>query len=117
MPLFHLAQLGLRLFASVFGPGAAIAKPAAGGQVEGARHDARDRLQLLLGAVVARDRLEKTQRVRVKRARENHFRHRAFHDLAGLHDRDVVGLLGDHAEVVGDEQQRHAKLVLELLYQ
>ena len=29
-------------------------------------------------------------------------------DLAEIHDRDVVGDLGDDADVVGDEQHRHA---------
>ena len=29
-------------------------------------------------------------------------------DLAGVHDRDPVGDLGDHAEVVGDQDQAHA---------
>ena len=31
----------------------------------------------------------------------------------GIHHHDVVGDLGDHAEVVGDEQHRHAELALQ----
>ncbi len=38
-------------------------------------------------------------------------------DLAALHDVDALGHLADDAEVVGDEQQRHAHLALQLLQQ
>ena len=34
--------------------------------------------------------------------------------LAGIHDGDLVGLLRHDAEVVGNEQQGHAELVLKL---
>ena len=36
-----------------------------------------------------------------------------FDDAAAIHDDDVMGDLGDHAEVVGDEQDRHAELSLQ----
>ena len=35
-------------------------------------------------------------------------------DPAGVHDHDVVDHLGDDAEVVGDEHERRAGLLLEL---
>ena len=35
-------------------------------------------------------------------------------DAAGVHDGNLVGLLGDDAEVVAHEQQRHAALALQL---
>lgn len=35
----------------------------------------------------------------------------ALDDPSGVHDRDPVGLFGDHAEVVGDEDQAHAEVV------
>ena len=53
----------------------------------------------------------------MKRLGENRPRIRALDDLAGVHDRDVVGLLGDHAEIMGDQQQRHADLLLQLFHQ
>ena len=34
---------------------------------------------------------------------------RPLDDPAGVHDRDLVGLLGHHAEIVGDEQDGHAE--------
>ena len=38
-------------------------------------------------------------------------------DLAGVHDRDSSAHLGDHAEIVGDQQHRHADLLLQLAHQ
>ncbi len=35
-----------------------------------------------------------------------------FDDPAGVHDGDDVGVLGDDAEVVGDQEDRHAALAL-----
>ena len=44
--------------------------------------------------------------------------HRAgLDDLAGVHDGDPVGDLVDHAEVVGDEDQAHAGVALQVLEQ
>ena len=34
-----------------------------------------------------------------------------FDELAGIHHDHLVGILGDHAEVVGDQEDRHAELV------
>ena len=38
-----------------------------------------------------------------------------FDDLAAIHHDDVVGDVGDHAEIVGDHQERHAELGLQVL--
>ena len=38
-------------------------------------------------------------------------------DAPEVHDHDLVGHLGDHAEVVGDEHDRHVVLVLEIAHQ
>ncbi len=38
-----------------------------------------------------------------------------FHHLAGVHDADVIGDLGDHGDVVGDVDDRHPQLGLDLL--
>ena len=44
--------------------------------------------------------------------------HRAgLDDPAAVHHRDPIGDLGDHAEIVGDQDQAHAGLGLELLEQ
>ena len=38
-----------------------------------------------------------------------------FHDLAGVHHDDPVAHFGDHAEVVRDEDQAHAGVLLKLV--
>ncbi len=40
-----------------------------------------------------------------------------LHFFAGAHHHHAIGDLGDHAHVMGDEQQRHAQLVLEGAHQ
>ncbi len=40
-----------------------------------------------------------------------------FLDLAVIHDHDLVGHVGDHAEIMGDHQHRHAELGLEIRHQ
>ena len=62
-------------------------------------------------------RVEQAHRIRMKRLGENLPRVRALDHLAGVHDRDIVGLLGDHAEIMGDQQQSHADLLLQLFHQ
>ena len=42
---------------------------------------------------------------------------RLFNDPARIHDGDAIGDLGDDAEVVGDEQDRHADLAPQLVDQ
>ncbi len=37
----------------------------------------------------------------------------ALDHLPGVHDRDLVACLGDHAEVVGDQDHRHAEFALQ----
>ena len=48
------------------------------------------------------------------RAREDDFGLGALHDLAGIHDRHLVGPFRDDAEIVRDEQDRHAEPLLQL---
>ena len=38
-----------------------------------------------------------------------------FDHLAAIHHHHLVGDVGDHAEVMGDHQQRHAELGLQVL--
>ena len=42
---------------------------------------------------------------------------RLLDHLAQVHDHHLVGHLGDHAQVVGDEHDRHAQVALQLLHQ
>ena len=42
---------------------------------------------------------------------------RALDDLAGVHHHHLVGDLGDDAEIVGDDQHRHAEPALQVLQQ
>ena len=48
------------------------------------------------------------------RAREDLVDRALLGDLAGVHDDDVVGDLGDHAEIVRDHDDRGLELVLEV---
>ena len=45
---------------------------------------------------------------------EEFFGRAVFYDLSGVHDGDFVGHLGNDAEVVRDEEHRHAAFLLEL---
>ena len=44
-------------------------------------------------------------------------RRTTFNDAAGVHDIDAVGVARDHAEVVGDDDHRHAEFSREILHQ
>ena len=58
-----------------------------------------------------RDRADQALRVRVQRLAEQRRHVGLLDDLAGVHHRDPVAHLGDDAEVVGDEDDRRARLV------
>ena len=53
----------------------------------------------------------------VVRSREDLVDRSLLRDSAGVHDDDVVGDLGDDAEVVGDHDDRRVELLLELQHQ
>ena len=64
-----------------------------------------------------RDRAHQTLRVGMQR-RADHGAHRAdLGDATGIHHRDAVGRLGDHAHVVGDQHHGRAVLAAEPLEQ
>ena len=46
-------------------------------------------------------------------ARDDVVARAVLHDATRIHHRDLVGLLGDHAEVVADEHERHPPFALE----
>ena len=97
--------------------GAARREAAAGRHREGRGHDAADLGQPpALGLVPARGR-RAGRACRGGRGRRT-VRPRPFLDLAaGIHHGDAVGDLPDDAEIMGDEQHRHAELVLQALDQ
>ena len=65
----------------------------------------------------AGERRKELLRVRVLRRAKERFAWRDFHDLARVHHRHAVGHLRHDAEVVRDEQERHAALALQLRQQ
>src|SRR4051812_32172748 len=77
------------------------------------RRQAADDVELPALAVQARDRSEQGLGVRVGRALVDVVDRRLLDHLAGVHDRDPVGDVGDHAHVVRDQDQAHVALVLE----
>ena len=79
-------------------------------------HRAVDRLQARAGAA-AWNRGQQPARVRMLRIVKD-VPHRAlFDDPAGVHHRHAVRGFGDHAEVVGDQQQRQVELALHVAQQ
>ena len=95
--------------AAPVGERAARREAAALGLAVGAGHRALDGREPLAVDVEARDRAQQADRVGVLRIGEQRRDRRALDDLAGVHHHHVVGELGDHAEIVGDDQHRHAE--------
>jgi hypothetical protein len=111
-------QRGLLVAAALLGGRAAVDELAALRQVRERRHHALDldqpRARHGLGAfAVARDRAQEAGRVVMAGRREQRLGRRALDDPAGIHHHDLVTGLGDHAEIVGDEQDRHPELALQ----
>ena len=96
---------------------AARGEPAAGRQVDEIRDVAGDDRQRFLRVADDRDRADEPPRVRVERRSEERSDIRLLDDLAGVHDGHPVAHLGDHAQVVGDQDDRRPGLVAELAHQ
>ena len=98
---------------------AAVVEEAALPEAEERRDDAGDGAEPLLPLPDPqdRDRAHQADRVGVLRVGEEGVHVRHLHDLPGIHDRDLLGHLGDHPEVVGDEKDGGAGLLLELVHQ
>ena len=86
--------------------GATRGEAAAARRLRHVGHAALDRGQSLALAVELGDRAQKPHRVRVLRPREQRLYRRPLDDLAGIHDRDIVGHLGNDAEIVRDQDDR-----------
>ena len=90
------------------------------GQIDEIRRPAGDRGQPALAdafALELRQRAEQRLGVRMLRMVEQLLRRRLLDDLAGVHDGDLVGRLGDDAHVVRDDDHRHLVLLAQLLEQ
>ena len=96
------------------GLGAARVEGASRGQGREIGWLARDRVQGLLAAEL-RHRAEQGARVRVLGGVEQLPHRRLLDDLAGVHHGDLVAHLRDDAQVVGHEDQGHARLALDVL--
>ena len=93
---------------------AARREPAALGQVDEVGDVARDDGQLVLDLADDRDRADQARVYGWRGSPEQRRDVGLLDDLAGVHDRDAVAHLGDHAEVVGDEDDRRAGLVAQV---
>ena len=93
---------------------AARVEGAAGRDVQQVGRQALDRVQLPALLVQPRDRVEQALGVRVGGRPVDLVDGRGLHDPARVHHRDLVGDVGDHAEVVGDQDQAHVVLALQL---
>ena len=98
----------LRAVAAVAGQRTTGLEAAAAGHGVERGDAAGDGLEGLVVAVHARDRGEEGSCVGVGGGGEDAVHVALFDDLAGVHDGDAVGDLGDDAEVVGDEEHGHA---------
>ena len=87
------------------------------GRSTGRRDLAADRHQLRLHRSHRRRRAQQRLGVRVARPGEHVCDRAVLHDHASVDDVDPVAQLGDHAEVVGDEQDRGAVAVADLAQQ
>src|SRR5581483_3022712 len=90
---------------------AARMEAAAGGQGGGVGHKATNRRESLLLEMQARYRAEQADGVRMLRLGKEPPDAAALDHLAGVHHDDVIGQLGDHAEVVRDEDDGGAEFL------
>ena len=97
--------------------GAARGEAAAVGRPAHVGHAALDRGQALALLVEARDRAQQAHRVGMLGPREEIADGGALDDLAGVHDGDIVGHLGDDAEIVGDQDDGGAGVAAQPAHQ
>ena len=92
---------------------AARFEAASGRHTERVRDGALDDVQALALRHVRGDGAQQPFRVGVLGPQDHVFHAARLDDLAGVHDGRLLHRLGDHGQVVGDEQQGGARLVLE----
>src|SRR3954453_14742938 len=100
--------------AALRAPGVEGASARDGGEVRWLAHD---RVQPPALGLNLRDGDHQAERVRERRSGEDVIDGARLDDLAGVHDRDAVVDLVDHADVVGDEDQPHPGVPLQVLKQ
>jgi hypothetical protein len=119
--MLHQRRIGRPAFGS--GEAAARCKGAAFGQISERRNHASDLVQARVTAAGMRrgfevgDRAEQPPGVGVAGAFEQLLGARLLDLSAGIHHHNPVGILGDHAHVVGDQNDRGAEPVLKLAHQ
>ncbi len=96
---------------------AARREAAAGKRLAGVRRRAGNRLAQRARPADVREAREQPLGVRVLGRREDVAHGTLLGDLPGVHDRDAVARLGDHREVVRDQQQREPEIAPQLLEQ
>src|SRR5438876_4834877 len=106
-------QLRVLLLADVHHVGAARMEPAALGRVEERRRRALNLDEPLDVGVEAGQRAKETPGVRMLGPREENVDVPALNDSRCVHDEHLVGRLCDHAQVVGDEDDRAPEVLLE----
>ena len=118
MVLAHGPQLHLAARAGLAREVAARVEAAAGRRIGGIGRRARDGRRQRALAADLRERAQQPLRVRVLRHAEDGRRSGPLSTMrAGVHHRHAVAGLGDHAEVVRDQQQRQAEIAAQLLEQ
>src|SRR6266540_548611 len=90
---------------------AAWMKATAGHGIHRIGHEAFDRRQPLLLEIESWNRSEQADRIRVLRLREQRLDARMLDDAPGVHDRYLVGELGDDAQIVRDQDDRRARFL------
>ena len=88
-----------------------------GGMAKAERHGALDRAQPVLARLQRRHRAQQAARVGMLRLGEQPAHRRMLDHLAGVHHHDIVHQVGDHAQVVGDQDDRGAELLLQAAQQ
>ena len=107
-----------RVVDALLDPGqAARGEAAARGQVDQVRHVAGDDRQLLAEVADDRDRPDEAAGIRMERLAEQRHDVGLLDDLAGVHHCDPIAHLGDHPEVVGDQDDRGAGLVAQIAHE
>ena len=110
-------ELGQLLLAAIEDIRAARVEPAAAGRRQQRRRLAGNLDEPVDVGLESRQRAEQAPRVRVQRMLEELVDRRLLGHPRRVHDDDLVGDLGDDAEVVGDHDDRGAVVVLELVHQ
>ena len=99
-------------------PGTSRGKPAPRRQVHEIGGKSFDRLQPIAAqAIQARHDTQQTDRIGMPGQFEQHSDRCLLDGLAGIHDHDAIGIAGDDAEVMGDEDQGDIEPLRQILHQ